>query len=292
VPTPSLQSKYTPTQLKNIFDFGVELLTNPRIPVNNFHREYKPYKRKKTTAQLIKRAFDDIILLGPFLFCNTNLELTLLKKDGIPFDLYEEKKVDPETTTVTVMSGDWSLLWIYKGASTLKYANVIYPTYPEVSRLENLTLTEKGKLNNDPYPHCWDDLDWRIYDEMRRIREKSLVEVGEKLGYSWKTIGKRFKSLSEQCKIFLSFFPSSYYLYNDLLLTFETDYEIGLENALCKIDRTSFIWKFDELILLMLHISMDESPKKILNRFGELQEMGLIRHLKVSIPIKTYSSVF
>lgn len=285
-------SRFTPTHLKIIYDFGKELLTSPRVPVATFHRKYKPYKRRKTTLDLIRDAFKDIILLGPFLFCNSNLELSLLKEDEIPFDLYEEKMSDTKTTTVTVMSGDWSLLWIYRGASTLKYANIVYPTYPGTLDLENLTFDEKGKIENDPYPHRWDDLDWDIYNEMRKVRDVSLVEVGRKLDYSWKTIGKRLRILSEQCKIFLSFFPFGYSMYNDFLLTFETDYEVGLENALQRIDRTSYIWKFDELILLMLHISLGESQKRVLNRFSELQEVGLIRHLKVSIPIRTYSKAF
>ncbi len=267
-------------------------MTSPRIPVATFHRKYKPYKRRKTTVDLIRDAFKDIILFGPILFCNNNMELSLLRKDEIPFDLYEEKIRDPKTTTATVMSGDWSLLWIYRGASTLKYANIVYPTYPGTLDLENLTFDEKGKIENDPYPHRWDDLDWDIYNEMRKVRDVSLVEVGRKLDYSWKTIGKRLRILSEQCKIFLSFFPFGYSMYNDFLLTFETDHEVGLENALQRIDRTSYIWKFDKLILLMLHISLGESQKRVLNRFSELQEVGLIRHLKVSIPIRTYSKAF
>ena len=285
-------SRFTSTHLKTIYNFGRELLVNPRIPVTTFHRKYKPYRRRKTTAELIKDAFNEIILLGPFLFCNNNLELSLIKKDEIPFDLYEEKKNDPKTTTASVMSGDWSLLWVYKGASTLKYANIIYPTYPGTLHLENFIFKEKGKIENDPYPHCWDDLDWDIYNEMRKVREVSLVEIGRKLGYSWKTIGKRLKILSKQCKILLSFFPFGYSMYNGFLITFKTNYELGLEKALQQIDRTSYLWKFDNLILLMLHISLNESPNLILNRFGELQEMGLIRHLKASIPIRTYSSTF
>lgn len=292
MPTVNIVSRFTSTHLKIIYDFGRELLTTPRIPVATFHRTYKPYRRRKTTTDLIKDAFNDIILFGPILFCNNNLELSLIKKDEIPFDLYEEKKKDLKTATVTVMSGDWSLLWIHKGASTLKYVNVTYPTYPGTMSLENLIFDEKGKIESDPYPHCWDDLDWKIYDEMRKVREKSLVKVGEKLGYSWKTIGKRLNMLSKQCKIFLSFFPFGYFLYNDVLLTFETEFEVGLEKALQKIDRTTFLWKFENLILLMLHIAPYESQKKVLNRFAEFQEMGLIHHLKVSIPIRTRSNVF
>ena len=267
------------------------MLIDPRVHVAAFHKKYNPYRRKKTTTELIRSAFEEIILFGPTLFCNNNLELSLLKKDEIPFDLYEEKMHNPRTTRVTVMSGDWSLLWIHRGASTLKYANVIYPSYPGVLSLENFRFDEKGNLTNDPHPHGWDDLDWEIYNEMRKVREVSLVKVGENLGYSWKTIGKRLKLLLKQCKIFLSFFPLGYWMYNDILLSFETDYEIGLEKALRKIDRTSYLWKFNNLILLMLHISLQESQKKVLNRFGELQEVGLIRHLGVSIPIRTHSDV-
>ena len=289
--TVKIESRFTPTHLKIIHNFGRELLTTPRIPVATFHRTYKPYRRRKTTDDLIRDAFHEKLLLGPYLFCNNNLEVYLLEGDDIPFGLYEEKKKNPKTTTVSVMSGDWKLLWICRGASTLEYANVIYPTYPGVSKLENLTLNQKGKIMRDPFPHCWDDLDWKIYNEMRSIRKYSLVKIGEKLGYSWKTIGKRFRKIMEQCKILLSFFPDGYLFYDDVLLTFETKYEIGLENALQYIDRTTYLWKLGDLILLMLHIPLYESQKKVLNRFAEFQEMGLIRHLKVSTPIRTHSGV-
>lgn len=274
-----------------MYNFSSEILKEPRMRVRAFHRKYKPFRRKETTNEWINKAFENLIIHGPFLFCNNNIDVSLLKTDRIPFDLYEEKRNDPTTTKLILLTGDWSLLWFHKGASILQYTNTIFPQYPSKTKLEDIIFDEKGKLKRDPYPHGWDAFDWGIYDEMRDIRKYTYVEIGGKFNVTWKAIKMRFDSLLTQCKVFVSFFPLGYYRYDHILLTFKTDYEVGLENALKKMDRTSFLWKFEDTIILVVHYPPEESHNGIALRFAELEEMGLIRELKVSTPIKYHISV-
>ncbi len=277
--------------LSAVYDFSSQMLNNPRLPVRAFHRKCRPFRRLESTNNLINKAFENLVIYGPFLFCNNNIEVSLSKTEGIPFDLYEEKKADPLTTKVMLLGGDWSLLWFHRGASILQYTNTVFPQYPSRMKLEDIIFEEKGKLKRDPYPHRWDTFDWGIYDEMRDIRKYTYIEIGEKFGVTWKAIKKRFDVLLTQCKVFVSFYPLGYHNYDHIFFSFKTEYEIGLENALKKLDRSSFLWKYEDAILLVVHHPSYESHNKITLRFAELEEMGLIRELKVSTPIKYYSPV-
>ena len=81
------------------------------------------------------------------------------------------------------------------------------------------------------------------------------------------------------------FFPDSFEGYQYALLTFRTKYEVGLKKALSKLDRTTYLYKYNGLIIL--HMQIDPGPQKYNSataRFGELEEMGIIHDLRVSVP--------
>ena len=44
------------------------------------------------------------------------------------------------------------------------------------------------------------------------------------------------------------------------LLTFRTKYEIGLEKSLSKLDRTTYLYKSNGLIILHLQVDLDPHP--------------------------------
>ena len=84
----------------------------------------------------------------------------------------------------------------------------------------------------------------------------------------------------------MNFFPKGYKGYERLLLTFRTEYEVGLYDALKKLDRTSFLWKVQDFIMLILFV---DHYCATVRKFKELEENGLIRDLKVSIPNRHYT---
>ena len=93
-------------------------------------------------------------------------------------------------------------------------------------------------------------------------------------------------------KVLTCFFPNGFYDYQSVLLTFKTKYEVGLEKALSELDRSSYLYKYDSTIILLIFIDRDTQVyNKITKRFGELEEMGIIHDLRVSIP-NTYDSIY
>lgn len=148
-------------------------------------------------------------------------------------------------------------------------------------------ILAKGTLPRDPYPRSWDDIDWKIYDLLSYPRNKKYVEVGQELGVSWDTVKYHFKKVLDQCKIITTFFPLSYYGYNYKFFTFKSDYEIGFINALRSLDRTSYLYKFNDILGLILFIPpKPQEINKTENKFKELEENGVIDDLRVATPIR------
>ena len=111
----------------------------------------------------------------------------------------------------------------------------------------------------------------------------SYSKVG-RISVSWMTIRRRFQEIKD-CKVLIAFFPREYKGHSRLLATFKTDYEIGLEKALKKVDRSSYLWKFDEKIILTLFI---DNYNDATARLSELEDRGLIVDLYVSTPIRYF----
>lgn len=128
---------------------------------------------------------------------------------------------------------------------------------------------------------------------MRVPRKNTFREVGEKLGISWQTVKNRFNKISTQCKIFSCFFPLGYYGYHQIFLTFKTKYEAGLINSLKKLDRTTYLWKFNDTVILNVFLLPNAlSYNRASDRFQELEEMGMICDLHVSIPIRCHNTFY
>jgi hypothetical protein len=70
------------------------------------------------------------------------------------------------------------------------------------------------------------------------------------------------------------------------LVTFKSEYEIGILKALKMLNRTSYIYKADGILILCLHViprpfDINISTKK----FCDLEKKGYIRDLHVCTPI-------
>ena len=286
---------FTQKQLKTILDFCTEAGKEPRLSYSEFHRRYNPYSRKQSTIKLLNKAYSRTVITGPFIYCNRGIEVTLIKDERSPLKMLKEKKHDNETNYAIALSGDWSLISFKYGASTLEHTCTVIPASLSSTQVEveDLMFYEEGKLEPDPYPHGWDELDWSIYELLDYPREVSYLEVGKKLGVSWKTVQYRFKKMLTQCKTLSCFFPFGYSGYNKLFVTFRTKYEVGLVKALRKLDRTTYLWKSRDTIILSLFFPPEPmSYNRGVERLKELEERGVIHDLHVSIPIRWYNVFF
>lgn len=282
---------FTPRQLETILNFCKELEKKPRIPYNHFHRKYNPYSRKQSTTDLLNRAYRNSVVVGPYMYCNRGIEVTLTdEKIG-----YEEQlkhiENDGKTTYAMWMTGQWSYFSLSKGASVLEFYDSVLPLSINGKCIKNLEILEKGKLERDPYPRGWSEMHWRIYEIFSYPRTRRYYKVGEKLSVSWRTVRKYYEQVLEQCKSLVSFFPLGYNGYSYKFFTFETDYEIGILKALRQIDRTSHIYKFSRMIALTLFIPPKaQEENETCKKLKKLEEIGIIRNLHTATPVWHYVS--
>ena len=274
-------------QLETLYAFVIVYIENKRISVRELHRKYSHYKNQRSTSSLIKESHEKEIICGPKIWVNSGFDVTLIKnRVDDPLELFENKMKENKMTYIMALEGAHSFLFIKKGASILKYAEAIKPTFPAIKQIEDITLDKIGRLEPDPYPHGWDELDWEVYNHMRDPLI-SFWKVGENLGVSWHTVKNRFEKIVKDCKTWIAFFPRGYHNYSQALLTFKTEYEVGLREELKKLDRTTFLYKFEDKI--MLHLFYDNSFQHYI--FSKMKKKGKIHDLHVSIPVRYYSSI-
>ena len=261
----------------------------PSISLNQFHKIYSEYSRRKTTTKLIKDGYQKKVILGPFLFANIGIEVRLFENINNPIKYLEECRQNKKTTLAYALEGGWSFIHFQYGASMIKFADSIIPHNYSVSNkyIENLTFEKKGKLSLDPYPHGWSEEHWKIFHLMREPQKVTFKEIVKETGMAWETFRKYYKEILNQCKPLSCFFPLGKEGYTYQLVTFRTAYEIGIYNALKCLNRTSWIYKADELIILVLCLFPRPKGINILTHyFKGLEEKGYIHDLRVCIPRK------
>ena len=270
-------------QLNSIFSFVTVYAKNPRVSTRELHKKYSHYANRGATRGLIQEARKEKILIGPSLYCNSGLDVLLLTGDSISDEEFNKYKKDPTLKYAVSFLGSHSLLCFKKGASILKYSEAVIPSFPAKKSIDDLNLEEKGELPVDPYPHGWDEFDWAVFNHMKNPLI-SFQKVGSKLNVSWTTIKNRYKKILKSCKIWIGFFPKGYEGYNQTFLTFKTPYEVGLREELQKLDRTSYLYKFEDTIILNLF--PDDTLQHYV--FRKWEKEGKIQELRVSIPVEWY----
>jgi hypothetical protein len=276
--------------LEIVYLYFLEKSKDPRLTITKFLSLQNAYESDNALCWLISDALKMGIISPPEIFCNTGLSVEFLKPCGNQLELLKECKKDPKTTYAIALRGDWDFVRVRKGASDIKFADRVIPTYPSNVTPHEISIDEKGTLQNDPYPHGWDEIDWEVYYLMKdpsisytRAIRKSRMEGS---GLSRQTIKRHFEKILKDCKLRMNFFPRGYKGYEQVFLTFRTEYEIGLYESLKKLDRTSFLWKVQDFIVLNLFV---DRYCATVRRFKEMEENGLIRDLKVSIPNRHYT---
>jgi hypothetical protein len=260
-------------------------LKNPRLSFTEFLSLQNTYESDNAIRWLIYDALEMEIISRPEIFCNSGLSVELLKPCENQLELLKECRKDPITTYAIALCGDWDFVRVRKGASDIKFADRVIPTYPSNAVPHEISFDEKGELPHDPYPHGWDEIDWEVYYVMKdpsiSFTEAIKKSKMEGSGLDRKTIKRHFAKILNDCKLQMNFFPRGYSGYEKIFLTFRTEYEIGLYESLKKLDRTSFLWKVQDFIILNLFV---DRYCATVRHFKEMEENGLIRNLKVSIP--------
>ena len=276
------------SSLEVLYLFYLEFIENPRIHYTKLHELQDKYKAKRSTSKFIKDAIDKEIIISPIIYCNSGIdvEIKLQNKINDPIGYLETCKNDPLVTRAIALFGEHSFLCFRKGASILTYAEAIKPSLNSTFKIKDIELKEKGKLPADPYPHCWDELDWEVYHSMRNPRV-SFGKISGKLksqgkfDATWKTIETRYKKILNDCKVLTAFFPIGMSNYSQTFLTLKTEYEFSLRKELKKLDRTTYLYKMGDTILLNLFLDNNIEHRV----FVELKKKGLIRDLHVSMPV-------
>lgn len=276
---------FSPSQLEAIYSFMLIFNENPRISIKKLHKRGSPYAAIASTAELLKRAQDNLVFVGPRLFVNAHLDVEIIKIEELSmFDsinIWNTIASDPKVRYAILLAGAHTLLIFRRGATLLTYAEAIKPTFPSSKTIYDIQPHVKGSLEKDPYPHNWNELDWKIY-EYAKFPLIPLLTIGQKLDISWHTVKEHYKKIAKDCKTWHSFFPKGMMNYYHAFLTFQTDYEIGIKKELKKLDRTSFLYKTEDT--LILYLLLDDQIQ--VNKFLELEKNGIIHELRVSSPIQ------
>lgn len=274
-------------KLRALYSFFALYCENPRISTMKLHKLYSPYKSKAATFNLVEEAFQKEIFVGPFLYCNRGLSVTLFRDTRSPLKLLKECKKDPKVTHAIALCGDFTFLSLSKGASELSFSDAVRPSFPAKMKVDdflNIIELKKGPLPSDLYPHGWDELDWSIYD-LTRSEKFSFSWAGRTLNISWEVVKRRYEKVLNSCKVIMAFFPEGRKRYDPILFTFKTKYELGIKELLGHLDRSSYLYKFNDTILLRFFADEYDRACEI---FQEMEDMGMIQNLTASIPIRYY----
>jgi hypothetical protein len=271
-----------------------------RSTVADFYRKYYKSKREKSIYNLIRNSRGSIFL-GPWLFVLQDAVVSM--KSGASFpDLYRLRDLNKNSTIFNcmILLGSYSFIVFAIGKDSgvnsatmttykLTFAECIMSTYPAAKHFRDIDL-ESHSSEKLPKKHIqlpWDDLEWRVYNHMRNPNRSS-VAVGAELHISYKTVLDKFYKIQKDCIIWMPFFPRGYENYRQFLITLKTDYEVGFKKELSKLDRSSYLYKIGDL--LMLHLFLDKN--KDLDFLIDLEKEGVIHSISVSFPLRYYNKLW
>jgi hypothetical protein len=281
--------------LQLLLNFCFEVRKNPKLTFADFHRAYSKYSRAALTSGLIEKAYERRVIAGPFLFVNSGIEVQLLHDVDNPLKFFEKCKKDERTNLAVISRGYWPILWCKKGANTLQYHDSILPfrnNGPISDRnVDKIFFEEKGTLPVDKYPHAWFEEQWNTYYRLKHPREVTFREAAKDLGVTWVMGRKYFLNILKQCKVMTNFFPLGAEAYSPILVTFKTDYETGIVKGLRTLNRTTYLYKAENTIILLVGTSpIPRAQNHIAGKFDKLEEIGVIRDLHISTPINWHKA--
>ncbi len=280
--------------LKVLYEYVIYSTRVGRSPVTDFQKKCFPQKRRKTISNQISQ-YEEDIFFAPRLFALQNTIVTMIPFEGMPaLEALEKDKRNLSVYHSMALVGSYSLISFRRekdpdGTNILTYAESIVPTYPSKYSTEDINLSTytQEKLPVMRKPLNWDDLDWGIYHKMNNPNQPSNI-VAKELGLSHTTVLDRFYRIQKDCSIWMPFFPRGYSNYNQFVIQLKTEYEKGLRNELQKLDRSAYIYKINDFLLLHLFLEVNKDLGFLL----DLEKKGLIHSPSVSIPLRYHNRFY
>lgn len=285
--------------LKLLLNFCFEVRKNPKLYFSDFHKAYSNYSRASVTSSIIDKAYARKVITGPELFVNSGIEVQLLHDVDNPLKFFEKCKKDKRTNLAVISRGYWPILWCKNGANTLQHHDSILPfrnnSHISDREVDKIFFDEKGILPVDKYPHAWFEEHWNTYYYMKFPRDITFRDAAKKMKQNveitWVTVREYFLDMLNQCKVMTNFFPLGTEAYSPLLVTFKTEYETGIVKGLRTLNRTTYLYKSENTLILFFCISpRPREQNYITGKFHELEEIGVIRDLHVSTPFNWHKA--
>lgn len=264
------------------------LLENPRMTMKNLIQIVKSFcnvKQYSAAQRVVDNSFKGKTIVGPYLYCNAGINVTLFETDEPT-----QKELEHSIGIPLVCNYSY-VLFSRNEKSNLQYAELVNPSFPSKVTLEgSITLDEKafidkcfcnpGTLEPDKPPD-WDGTDLKIYQAMKNPRRR-FFEVGKELQMSWKSVRDKYQKIIKDCKVFTGFFPLGYFTYSHLLVTMTTEYEQGVRTWLHGLDRSSWLFKVDNTLVLYFFTT---HVNRACLKLCEMRQMGVMNGLKVALPL-------
>ena len=274
-------------QLEKIYWYVLFCANEKEARPGKFHRKYKPFYKRQSTYALLRKAANHLIYLPPRLLCIQDVEVKFIEYKKVPrIDIFREKKNDPNVSYVLYLAGAYSLIYFEYGKPILKYANCSIPNYPGIKNINEIDITKykKERIKEMPKPKNWDDLHWGVY-KYRNDPLRPSLKVGEDLNVSYRTVLNKYNEILKDCIMWIPFFPNGYKNYIKYVLTLKTDYEVGLLRELKKLDRSSYVYKADDTLILILFFDKELE----IDSFLKMEKNGIVYDLRISFPLHFYN---
>ena len=279
---------FTKRQLKLLLYYCYSTRENPKMSITKIHKKCGTYLRRKSTEDAVNKAYARKVITGPELFVNSGIEVSLMNDVDNPRKVFEDCKNDPMTSFAVISHGYWPILLCKVGANTLQYYDSILPskgcTFDK--DIKRIFFEEKGTLPTDSYPHRWYEEHWNTYRCLKYPRNITFREAEKKLNINWVSVRQYFLEILKQCKVMTNLFPLGAEAYSPLLITLKTKYEIGIVRGLKTLDRTSYLYKAENTLILLIGTNpIPRAQNHLADKFQRLEDVGLISDLHISTPI-------
>jgi hypothetical protein len=269
-------------QLKLYYELFSFLVENPKTELRYIAEYYRKTGRGRspsTWGYHIEQMFQKKISREPIMLLKSHEQAYITayfceyeKKTGF-HDVIRGLSEDKEITYGTALSSRDFFITSTNEKKNLgeynlqvKEKSILYtPLYPvptgwDLSMEEAFTDLldsdfRKGVLPRTLHRYLdWDDLDWKIYFEVRkRLRSFEYTATAKVVGSTPTTVMTRFRErIVPKCIQINYFFPDGYDYYQYAFLRVETDFESSLVKALENLPCTSYVYPLEDCLVLQL----------------------------------------
>lgn len=245
---------------------------SPTLILNSFQNfQNMAYFCRKTERRDISLTFERLLRDGKVshaLFVSGKCDYFVTSREALDFEEYDLEVVEKSelrSLIVTVPHG-WNL--------SMEDALRSFVDYDYSKGMLPRELKESLQ---------WSDLDWRIYESIRRNARLSLIRIAREAGSSPVTVKNHLHdTVFPACVRVNYFFPKGYDSYLKLLLQVRTHYEKSFVSALEQLPCTCFVILLERgLTVGIFH----ENINDLMAAIEQLEETGVIADYCIHTPL-------